>query len=503
MQTNQYSPDEIEQYSPEEIKDLALSSLYFFDKYILGFNSANYPTKVGMEEEPHREICDFVQDWSTGKKNKLIVVPRKCLKTSCITIGYSLFELCHDPDMTILIDSVERTLSIKMLGQIRSICELNETFKSLFGEWKSERGWTDYSLTIAPASRSKEMNPSINTAGVDSVKVAYHPRLAILDDLVDRETVKTPEALAKTIRHYLDLKPMLGETGRIIMPCTRWDQDDLVSYILENEGDEWDILIRSAIKDDGGAYYPQMLSLEYLKKEQEKDPYFFSCQYMNNPVNPSTTMFSKDDIEWYEDEEELPDVLTNYLTVDPAGHEGSIGDKTAILPGGVDREENIYFYEPYFDRFKPDEIVKIIFNEYLQRRIRRVGIEQNYYRGELSKNFERKGREWGTKVRVEPLRHYGRRQQKQDRIGALQPYFKDGKIFLKGKKIKVGGKWQWIPVGKNMRILYQQIISYPRAKMSDDLIDAAAMFLEIIKPSGGLDLKKVKREKPVDRIFGY
>ena len=54
-----------------------------------------------------------------------------------------------------------------------------------------------------------------------------------------------------------------------------------------------------------------------------------------------------------------------------------------------------------------------------------------------------------------------------------------------------------------MKQLYQQIISYPRAKMSDDLIDAAAMLLEIIKPSGGLDPLNVKVEKPIDRMFGY
>lgn len=499
-----------EQYSIEEIKDLALSSLYFFNRYILGFNSGNPAYIVGMEEEPHREMCDFAQDWdgtlsphSTGKKRKMIVVPRGCLKTSCITVGDSLYELAKDPNLTIVLDSVLRALSIGFLSQIRDICEGNEKFKLIFGEWESSRNWTGSHLNIKNKPSGVDKDYSIATAGVDSIKVSYHPKLTILDDLVDRETVRTPEALAKTIRHYLDLSPMIGEQGRVIYVGTRWDQDDLISYILENESDDWDILIKSAIKEDGTAYYPQMLPLTRITKELDKDPYFNSCQLLNDPVNPSTTTFNTDDIEWYEDESELPDNLVNYLTVDPAGHEGSVGDNTAIIIAGVDREENLYFYEPYFDRFKPDEIVKIIFREYLQRKIRRVGIEQNYYRGELAKNFERKGREWGTKVRVEPLKHYGSRQRKGDRIGALQPWFVDGKIFLKGKKITIQGKRKWVPVGKNMTFLYKQIISYPRAKMSDDLIDAAAMMLEIIRPSGGLDPSKVKRERVADSTFGY
>lgn len=733
--------------SREKTKHLALSSLYFFDRFILGFNAVSHPNKRGMEESPHREMCDFVQDWSSGKKNKLVCVPRKSLKTSCITIGYSLFELAHDPSMTILLDAVERAIAANYLSQIRSIIEAGQVFRPIFGNWVSSRGWTGHELTIKDKPSTKIKEPSIGTAGVDSSKVAFHPALMILDDLVNRDTVNTPQALAKTIRHYKDLKPMLGEDGRIVMVCTRWDMDDLVSYILENEPDEWDIFIRSSINDDGTAYYPEMLSLEWIKKQLEDDPYFASClpsdapilmadwteksiskvkvgdevvgwtkrgipkreksclikskvlvvgkrkaslievklasgrkiyctpshrwyrdparnptrflyrsaeiggqmmfiyrqpiissftdkekidlawlgglydgegsgddatiriaqskshnpgvcgklerilthfnfrfgyndrcsvywinggkwertrflfltnpvrksriiktlfkkrdfiqerdqiveiipltysvdvyniqtethnyiaygygsrncQYMNDPINPSATMFDKNDLEWYEDEKDLP-ALTNYLTIDPAGHEGSIGDKTAILPGGVDREENIYFYEPYYDRFKPDQIVSITFDRYIQDKIRKVGIEQNYFRGELAKNFERKGREWGTKVRVESLKHYGRREKKQDRIGALQPYVKDGKVFLKGKKIRIQGKDMWVPVGKNMKILYQQFISYPRAKMSDDLIDAASMFLEIIKPSGGLNPDKIKIIKSVDSMFGY
>lgn len=489
--------------SIEEFRDKALGDLYFFDRYVLGFNAASHPEKRGMEEKPHRELCDFVQDWSSGKKKKLVCVPRKSLKTSCITVGYSLFELAHDPSMTILIDSVERAIAAGMLEQARSIAESGKVFRATFGDWVNSRNWTGHEITIKDKPSTMIKEPSIGTAGVDSSKVAFHPRLMILDDLVNRDTVNTPQALMKTIRHYLDLTPMLGEDGRMVMPCTRWDIDDLVGYILTNEPDEWDIFIRSAINDDGTPYYPEMLSLKWIQGQLDKDPYFGSCQYLNDPLNPSATMFSKDDIEWYEDNKELPVERTNYMTVDPAGHGGSIGDNTAIILAGVDKTQNIYFYEPEFDRFDLDQIISAIFTKYLSLKIRKIGIEENYFRGALASAVERRGREWGTKPRIEKLKHYGRTERKEDRIRALQPWFADGKIFLKGKKINVGGKEQWIPVGKNMKQLYQQIISYPRAKMSDDLIDAAAMLLEIIKPSGGLDPLAVKVNKPIDRTFGY
>lgn len=733
--------------SIEEFRDKALGSLYFFDRYVLGFNSTNYNPHIGMEDKPHKELCDFVQDWSSGKKNKLILIPRKCLKTSCITVGNTLFELANDPSMTVVIDCVQKSLAIKMLGQIRDICETNEVFKATFGEWKAERGWTDFSLTISTATKGREFNPSVAPYGMDSSRVSYHPKLMVIDDLVDPDTVATPESLRKAIRHYTELVPMVGEQGRKIVIGTRQDMDDLYSYILENELDDFDVFIRSAINDDGSLYYPEMLSMDFLKKVESAKPYFFAClpgdapilmsdwtekaiseirvgdevigwtkrgipkgkkssltksrvvatnnrratlieiklasgrkvyctpkhrwyrnpcnptkylyrsaevggqmmfiyrqaitssftdrekidlgwlggifdgegsgdiatiriaqskqhnpdickkieevlthfkfrfgynegcgvywinggkwertrflflinpvrknriiktlldkrdfiqekdevveiiplthpvdvyniqtethnyiaygygsrncQYMNDPINPSATMFSKDDIEWYEDNKELPVERTNYMTVDPAGHEGSVGDNTAIILAGVDKTQNIYFYEPEFDRFDLDQIISAIFSKYLSYKIRKIGIEQNYFRGALASAVTRRGIEWGTKPRIELLKHYGRTERKEDRIRALQPWFADGKIFLKGKKEKVAGKEQWIPVGKNMKQLYQQIISYPRAKMSDDLIDAAAMLLEIIKPAGGLDPNKVKVAKPIDKVFGY
>ena len=181
------------------------------------------------------------------------------------TIGYTLFELANDPSMTIVIDCVQRSLAIKMLGQIRDICEVNEAFKATFGEWKAERGWTDYSLTVSHATRGKEFNPSVATYGMDSSRVSYHPRLMIIDDLVDPDVAVTPESLAKAIKHYTELIPMVGEQGRKIVIGTRQDMDDLYSYILENELEDFDVpFIRSAINDDGNLYYPEMLSMEML-----------------------------------------------------------------------------------------------------------------------------------------------------------------------------------------------------------------------------------------------
>ena len=47
-------------YTADEVKEKALDSLYWFDRYVLEFNSTKYNPPIGMEDEPHKELCDFV-----------------------------------------------------------------------------------------------------------------------------------------------------------------------------------------------------------------------------------------------------------------------------------------------------------------------------------------------------------------------------------------------------------------------------------------------------------
>ena len=63
-------------------KQFALSNLYYFNKNVLSYQQ--------METQPHLELCQFIQNWGT-KKRKLILMPRGSYKSSCASVGYSLW----------------------------------------------------------------------------------------------------------------------------------------------------------------------------------------------------------------------------------------------------------------------------------------------------------------------------------------------------------------------------------------------------------------------------
>ena len=144
------------------------SSLFYFDKYILGYDK--------MEEQPHREMCEMV-DNPKGKKKKLILEPRGTFKSSCVTIGYALQQIVNNPDIRILIDSNKFENSEKFLREIKTHIEGNEEFISCYGDLTSDKVWSATDIVIR--TRTKNLKEStITVSSVDSPKVGGFRKLA-------------------------------------------------------------------------------------------------------------------------------------------------------------------------------------------------------------------------------------------------------------------------------------------------------------------------------------
>ena len=88
-----------------DLRSEALKSLFFFCKVILGFSD--------MTRSCHVDLCDFIQAGrvrlgeSAEPRKKLLLIPRGHFKSTCATIGYSLWRVCHDPNIRILISNWE------------------------------------------------------------------------------------------------------------------------------------------------------------------------------------------------------------------------------------------------------------------------------------------------------------------------------------------------------------------------------------------------------------
>src|SRR3989337_2980776 len=82
------------------LKQEAPKSLYIFNKFVLKAEEGE--NKVPLAKF-HRELCNFAQE--RRDKKKLILVPRMHLKSTLITVGYSIFRIIDNPNIRILIIS--------------------------------------------------------------------------------------------------------------------------------------------------------------------------------------------------------------------------------------------------------------------------------------------------------------------------------------------------------------------------------------------------------------
>lgn len=372
------------QFTPQqwEMRKLALSSLYNFSKYVLGYDK--------MDDDVHKEWETWI-DHSVGiGKIKLMLMPRGHFKSTFFTVSAPIWLLLQDQEKRILILNARWDNARSFLFEITQQLKNNPMLHWLFPEtlaWLelSDR-WTADSITLPRKTAKKE--PSIMTSGVGAHLVSQHFDLIIGDDLVDNENTMTKDQLDKTINFWkqsLSLLEVYGESDYWLIG-TRWHDGDLYGYLLKHIPEELHVIKRQAILEDGTPYFPSMFSLEALQKiRKAQGTYIFSCQYMNEPVDEEDAIFRREWVRYaphavkmyqqdgwwkafivvhnklmpggYEERE-----IQIYAGIDPAIGERDYNDYTAIAVIGIDQITGmVYLIDLVYDRLNPKGQIDALF----------------------------------------------------------------------------------------------------------------------------------------------
>lgn len=445
-----------ESISQEELlartKDLqkfnADDSLFYYGKEILGFGD--------FDENVHEEWAVFLKG---GKRLKLVLIPRGHFKSTFFTIAYPLWELGKDKTQRFLLANAVYGNAQSFLRSIKGQVEKNPKLSW----WDLEKGenWSDEELTVKRETFHKE--PSVSIAGIGSQLPSQHYDKIIWDDLVNEKNIATKDQADKVISFWQDTLNLLDPGGLGILIGTRWSYRDLYQYVIENLTDDFDIIIRKAIADDGKIYFESRFSKDELASRRRRlGPYKFSLQYQNELVDPEDAVFKRKWIQKYRD---LPATVKKFQTIDPALSEDPTADYSVIMTGAVDVNNNLYVVDYFRERVNPRVLIDKIFEHYIKHKPSRIGIETIAFQRVLSFWIEDQQRERGVFLPIEELKTSDR--AKPDRILALQPRFSAMTIFIK--------RW--------MMALEDELISfrYPESnQLHDDLIDALAYLLEII-----------------------
>ena len=169
-----------------------LNDLYFFCRNILGYNL--------MVPHVHQRMCDFVttpiQRGENEQGTKILLEPRGSFKSSVVTIGYVLWRLVKDPNLTVIITNEKLDKAKAFLKEIKTHMTDNQTFIACYGDLSCERipmkKWSDSRIDIKTRTIHGK-SPSIEVSSVESSEAGKHCKLIVCDDLVGKGNSGTPE----------------------------------------------------------------------------------------------------------------------------------------------------------------------------------------------------------------------------------------------------------------------------------------------------------------------
>ena len=114
-------------------------------------------------------------------RKKAILLPRGHLKSSFVTIAFSVQQMIKNPNIRILIANQVWDMSRKFLSEIKGHLEQSD-LKALFGEFISQR-WNADEILIRQRTMPKK-EPTISTTGVEAETTGGHY------DLIDRKSTR-------------------------------------------------------------------------------------------------------------------------------------------------------------------------------------------------------------------------------------------------------------------------------------------------------------------------
>lgn len=182
-------------------------------------------------DELHDEVQSFLE---TSGPEKLILMPRGHLKSSIVTVGYSIQQLLINPDIRILITNATWNMSRRFLRQIAEYLTFNSVLSKIYGDFKvDDRTWTRDEITIGQRRSPTVKEATVSTAGLETALTGGHYDLIIHDDLVEEKNIGTKEQIEKVVTFYRNSRPLLDPGGRIIIIGTRWAEDDVYGMIIK------------------------------------------------------------------------------------------------------------------------------------------------------------------------------------------------------------------------------------------------------------------------------
>ncbi len=409
---------------------------------LLGFALGMLPTY----ETPHHIelIANKLQDLEERKLKRLMVfMPPRHGKSYLISQFFPAWYLGRNPKHEIIFASYSQDIASGFGRRVRNLMS-EPMYKHFFpGTVLSEdsNAVNRFNTTASGAYYGAGAGGPLTSRGAN---------LIVIDDIHKNREEANSETMQKKIHEWWGstLYTRLMPDGVIVLVQTRWAEADLPGTILDEQGDQWEVLSLPAINAKNEALWPDRYPIDTLldikKTIGTQD---FEALYQQAPFTLEGNIIKRD---WLREYESVPEDLDEeIITADLSYKEGTDTDFTVIQAWGR-KGANCYLLDMIRKRMGfPDQIAAI--REMAKRHPDAWGkyIEQ-HANGQAVIDMLKN--ELMGLIPVKPM------TSKEARLAAVSPSFEAGNVYL--PKFA-----SWTPD------VIHELTAFPNAK-HDDIVDA-------------------------------
>ena len=435
-------------------------------------------------------ICNKLQQVDDGTCRRLMVfLPPRSSKSVICSKLFPAWYMGRHPNHEILSVSHSDQLSSDFGRAVRDLVG-NEMFQTIFPEVKLR------SDVRSAGKWQTNHNGVYVAAGVKTQIAGRGAHVAILDDVMSEE-----DAFSEAGRRYIKewfpagLRTRLMPAGSIVIINTRYHEDDICGWLLENEKNSdmaeeilypWEVIKIPAWLDEhaaqllnlpvGSSYFPEwkpdnVLRMDELEIKRHNGSRYWQSLYMQDPTPAEGGIIKKG---WFQrwPHNDPPECEFIIQTMDTAFSAKTTADYSVMQTWGIfetfevdstGKERllpQLILLGNVRGRFEYPELRLTAQEEYEKHQPDAIMIEKKASGQSLLQDLRRAGL---------PVLEFTPDRDKVSRANAATPFLESGRVWLPEKK-----EWAFD--------LIEEAISFPNARY-DDQVDAMVMAVLYMRDS--------------------
>lgn len=315
---------------------------------LLDFTRVFYKLRTGRKfiisepkarESHHLIISRELTNVFRLESNKLIINVAPGSGKSELCRHFIAWALARYPDSNFLYISFSHERAAANTAIIRDILQL-PAYRKLFDvsvnpdfsardNFKTTRGGT----VIAFGSSGSITGADAGLPNLDRFSGAV-----IMDDMHKPDEVFSDGIRESVIQNYENtiVHRARGKNVPFVFIGQRLHEDDLPSYLIAKQPEDWRTVILKTRDERGHLLYPEVYTDKML---DALSPYSYAAQHQQNPIPAGGGIYKK---EWFTLLDDEPDILVTFITVDTAETDKSYNDATVFSFWGLYKVTNNY-----------------------------------------------------------------------------------------------------------------------------------------------------------------